>query len=38
MKFTCNSISNKFVLIISINFEELIRKKNIGFETEDDNI
>ena len=34
--FNCNSMITIIVLIVSIKFEELTRKKNIGFETVDD--
>ena len=36
MEFNCNSMSTIIVLIVSIKFEELTRKINIGFETVDD--
>ena len=36
VEFSCNSMSTIIVLIVSIEFEELTRKKNIGFETVDD--
>ena len=32
----CNSMSTIIVLFVSIKFEELTRKKIIGFETVDD--
>ena len=35
VEFNCNSMSTLIVLIVSIKFEELTRKKNIGFETVD---
>ena len=35
LEFTCNSMSTIIVLIVSIKFEELTRKKN-GFEIVDD--
>ena len=31
LQLNCNSISTKIVLIVSINFEELTRKKNYWF-------
>ena len=34
VEFNCNSMSTIIILIVSIKFEELIRKENIGFETE----
>ena len=33
---SCNSMSTIIVFIVFIKFEELTRKKNIGFETVDD--
>ena len=36
MEFSCNSMSTIIVLIVFIKFEELTEKKNIGFETVDD--
>ena len=36
VKFNCNSISTIIVLIVSIKFEEMTRKKIIGFETVND--
>ena len=36
VEFSCNSMSIIIVLIVSIKFEELTRKKNIGFGTVDD--
>ena len=36
LEFNCNCISTIIVLIVSIKFEELTRKKFIGFETVDD--
>ena len=35
VEFNCNSLITTIVLIVSIKFEELTRKKN-GFETADD--
>ena len=34
--FNCNSISKKIVLIVSINFEMVSKKKTFGFEIVDD--
>ena len=36
VEFNFNSMSTIIVLIVSIKFEELTRKKYIGFETVDD--
>ena len=36
VEFSCNSMSTIIVLTVSIKYEELTRKKNIGFETVDD--
>ena len=33
VEFNCNFMSTIIVLIVSIKFEELTRKNNIGFET-----
>ena len=36
VEFSCNSMNTIIGLIVSIKFEELSRKKNICFETVDD--